>query len=297
MGLYRMQVHGPAETGMHWQLGKGGAFHHHAAEALGRDLPCAVAFGADPALLFAAMMPLPEGISELAFTGFLRGRPTRIARTASGLPVPADAEIVLDGVVPAGVRRFEGPFGDHFGHYSHAADFPVLRVDRLWRRRDPIYVAAVVGKPPQEDMVLGNAVQEMFLPLLKLQRPEVRDAWAFYETGFHALFTVSMEPRYEKESIKTACSILGEGQVALTKVCVVVPAAVNCRDAGEVLRALARRFEPGPRLLDLDQHVGRHARFHGPPDEPREQDGPRPHRTRAPGRTGRLASESRRGLR
>lgn len=251
LGLYRMQVHGPAETGMHWQIGKGGAFHHHAAESAGEDLPCAVALGADPLLLFAAMMPLPEGISELALAGFLRGRPTRVARVSGGLPVPADAEFVLEGVVPAGVRRREGPFGDHFGHYSLAEDFPVFRVRRAWQRPEPIYVAAVVGKPPQEDMVLGNAVQEMFLPLLRATRPEVADAWAHFETGFHALMTVSMRPRYEKESLKTAFSLLGEGQVALTKVCVVVPADVDCRDACAVLRALGRRFDPGRDALVL----------------------------------------------
>jgi 4-hydroxy-3-polyprenylbenzoate decarboxylase len=146
--------------------------------------------------------------------------------------------------VPQGVRREEGPFGDHFGHYSAAAPFPVFRVERMWRRRDAIYVAAVVGRPPQEDRVLGNAVQEMFLPLLKMTRPEVRDAWAHYETGFHALFTVSMRPRYEKESLKTAFSLLGEGQVALTKVCVVVPHDCDCRDAVAVLREIGQRFDP-----------------------------------------------------
>jgi 4-hydroxy-3-polyprenylbenzoate decarboxylase len=244
LGLYRMQVFGPDETGMHWQVGKGGGFHHHAAERLGRPLPCAVAIGADPLLMFAAMMPLPEGLSEMAFAGLLRGRPTEVVRTESGLPVPAHAEIVLLGEVPCGVRRPEGPFGDHYGHSSHAAPFPVFRVRQTWRRRDAIYVAAVVGKPPQEDRVMGNAVQEMFLPILRFTRPEVRDAWAHYETGFHALFTVSMRPRYEKESIKTALSILGEGQIALSKVCVVVPHETDCRDVRAVLRAWRERFDP-----------------------------------------------------
>ncbi len=245
LGLYRMQVFGDDETGMHWQIGKGGGFHHHAAEEQGRDLPTCVVLGADPILLFAGMMPLPEGVSELGFAGFLRGAPTEVVRNAAGLPVPTSAEFVLEGVVPAKERRWEGPFGDHFGHYSHAADFPVFRVEKVWHRKDPIYVAAVVGKPPQEDMVLGNAVQDMFLPILKFTRPEVRDAWAFYETGFHALFSVAMEPRYEKESIKTACSVLGEGQVSLTKVCVVVRGSVNCRDFRSILREWGRRFDPG----------------------------------------------------
>ena len=244
LGLYRMQVFSESETGMHWQIGKGGQFHHHAAERLGRDLPVSVALGGEPVLLLAGMLPLPEGVSELAFAGFLRGKPTTVVPLGNGLLAPAEAEIVLEGSVAAGERRLEGPFGDHYGHYSAAADFPVFRIARMHRRRDAIYVAAVVGKPPQEDMVLGNAVQEMFLPLLRFTRPEVRDAWAHYETGFHALFTVSMRPRYEKESLKTAFSILGEGQVALTKVCVVVREDVDCRDARQVLLQMRRRFDP-----------------------------------------------------
>lgn len=249
LGLYRMQVFSDSETGMHWQIGKGGAFHHHAAEQRGESLPVAVALGGEPVLLLAGMLPLPEGISELAFAGFLRGRPTRVLRLSNGQLAPAEAEIILEGEVRPHERRLEGPFGDHYGHYSSAADFPVFRIRRMHRRRDAIYVAAVVGKPPQEDMVLGNAVQEMFLPLLKVVRPEVRDAWAHYETGFHALFTVSMNPRYEKESIKTAFSILGEGQVALTKVCVVVRGDVDCRSARAVLGQMRRRFDPSRDVL------------------------------------------------
>ena len=249
LGLYRMQVFGDDETGMHWQLGKGGAFHHDAAERREQDLPVMVALSAEPVLLLAGMLPLPEGVSELAFAGFLRGTPTRVVRLENGMWAPAEAEIVLEGVVPAGVSRLEGPFGDHYGHYSSAADFPVFRVKRMHRRRDAIYVAAVVGKPPQEDMVLGAAAQEMFLPLLRMTRPEIRDAWAHYETGFHALFTISMRPRYEKESLKTAFSILGEGQVALTKCCIVVREDVDCRDVRAVLAEMRRRFVPSRDVL------------------------------------------------
>src|SRR5947207_9601331 len=179
-----MHLYDERTTGMHWRMGKGGGFRDREAEKRNQSLEVAVAVGADPCTLVSAVAPLPEGIDELAFAGFLRGAPTRLTRGRRiGVPVLADAELVLEGVVPAGERRLEGPFGDHFGHYSHAAPFPVFHLTRVSRRRDPLYVAAVVGKPPQEDMILGNAVQEMFLPLLKLTRPEVRDAWAHYETG------------------------------------------------------------------------------------------------------------------
>jgi 4-hydroxy-3-polyprenylbenzoate decarboxylase len=245
LGLYRMQVHGPAETGMHWQIQKGGGFHHHAAEKDGRDLEVAVAIGADPALLFAAMAPLPEGVDEVAFSGLLRGRPARMAPARSiGLEVPASAEFVLEGVVPAGVRRLEGPFGDHYGHYSHAAEFPVFRIRKLTRRRRPIYLAAVVGRPPQEDMWLGNAAQEIFSPILRVLKPEIRDLWSFYEGGFHTLLAVSMESRYQKEGMKTALGLLGEGQLSLTKWIVVVDAATSPRDFRAVLRAIRDRFDP-----------------------------------------------------
>ncbi|MBI4605180.1 MAG: UbiD family decarboxylase [Planctomycetes bacterium] len=252
VGLYRMQVHSREETGMHWQIQKGGGFHHHEAEARGEDLEVAVAIGADPVLLMAAMWPLPEGVDEAAFSGLIRGRPARMARAATlSIDVPADADIVLEGVVPARVRRPEGPFGDHYGHYSHAADFPVFRVRKVTRRRRPVYLAAVVGKPPQEDLWLGNSVQEMFTPFLRATRPEVRDLWSFYEGGFHTLLAVSMESRYRKEGVKTALGLLGEGQLSLSKVVVVVDHETPARSFRALLRAIRDRFVPSRDFLLL----------------------------------------------
>jgi 4-hydroxy-3-polyprenylbenzoate decarboxylase len=168
-----------------------------------------------------------------------------------GIDVPADAEIVLEGIVPPGVRRLEGPFGDHYGHYSHAADFPVFRIRKLTRRRRPVYLAAVVGKPPQEDMYLGNSVQEIFTPFLRMTRPEVRDLWSFYEGGFHTLLAVSMESRYRKEGVKTALGLLGEGQLSLSKAVVVVNHETDARDFRALLRAIRERFKPSRDFLLL----------------------------------------------
>ena len=199
VGIYRMQRFGPAETGMHWQIGKGGGYHHFEAEDEGKPLPVAVALGGDPALMLAAMMPLPEGLSEAAFVGLLRGAPLELSRGRTvDVPVPARAEFVLEGEVAAGERRTEGPFGDHFGHYSAAAPFPVFRVKRVSRRRDAIYPAIVVGKPPQEDGFMGNAVQELLGPLIRLPHPEIRDLWTYEATGFHHLLVASSEERFEK---------------------------------------------------------------------------------------------------
>ncbi|MCC6350701.1 MAG: UbiD family decarboxylase [Candidatus Eisenbacteria bacterium] len=250
LGIYRMQVFDERTTGMHWQIGKGGGFHFHRAETAGNGLEVAVAVGADPATLLAAVAPLPEGIDELAFAGFLRGSPTRLARARSlDMLVPADAEFVIEGVVHAGERRTEGPFGDHFGHYSHAAPFPVFHVRDVTHRALPIFQASVVGKPPQEDRYMGEAVQEMFTGVLKVIHPEITDLWAYYEAGFHNLLVVAVENRFAKEAKKTALGLLGTGQLSLTKVVVLVDGDVNPRNRRAVFDALARNFDPAEDFL------------------------------------------------
>jgi len=245
VGIYRMQVFDRTTTGMHWQIHKGGGFHYHIAEQRGSALPVAVALGADPALMLAGIFPLPEALEEIAFAGILSARRTRLvsARTLP-LDVPADAEFVLEGVVPPFERRPEGPFGDHFGHYCDVANFPVFRVHSITRRRDPIYPAAVVGKPPQEDRYMGDASQMILGPLIRLMRPEVRDVWAYYEAGFHNLLVASVEARYTREPVRTALGLLGEGQLGLSKVVVMVDSAVSARNFRDVLRAIRAHFDP-----------------------------------------------------
>jgi len=252
LGIYRMHIYDERTTGMHWQIGKGGGFHHHRAEALGEPLEVAVAVGADPATLLASVAPLPEGIDELAFAGFLRGAPTRLAcaRTLT-MHVPADAEFVLEGVVRPGERRQEGPFGDHFGHYSHAAPFPVFHLQAITHRRRPIYQASVVGKPPQEDKFMGEAVQEFFSGVLRVIHPEVRSLWAYFEAGFHNLLVVSVGNRFAKEAMKTALGLMGTGQLSLTKAIVLVDEDVDPRDRAAVFGAIARNFDPAEDFLLL----------------------------------------------
>ena len=233
---------------MHWQIGKGGGFHYHEAEKRGRPLEVAVAVGADPATLLAAVAPLPEGIDEIAFAGFLRGAATRLTRARTlSMPVLADAEFVLEGLVPPGERRDEGPFGDHFGHYSHAAPFPVFHLQAVTHRERPIYQASVVGKPPQEDKYMGEAVQEFFTGVLKVIHPEIVDLWAYFEAGFHNLLAVSVENRFAKEAKKTALGLMGTGQLSLTKAIVLVDADVNPRDRTAVFGAVARNISIRPR--------------------------------------------------
>ncbi len=245
LGIYRMQVYGPGETGMHMQVQKGGGFHYWKAEKMGKPLEMAVALGGDPALILSAVMALPEGIDEIAFSGVVRGKRTPVTRCRTvGLMAPANAEFILEGLVEPGVRRLEGPFGDHFGHYSGAAEFPVFTVKAVTRRKNAVYPATVVGKPPQEDRYIGDATQLILKPFIRLLRKEVRDMWAYYEAGFHNLLVVSVETRYTREPIKTALGLLGEGQLSLTKCLVLVGPDVNPRNFTQVLEAINRNFDP-----------------------------------------------------
>ena len=252
VGVYRMHVYDANRTGMHWQLQKGGGFHFHQAEREGQHLPVAAVLGGDPALILAAATPLPEGFDEIAFSGLLRGRPLPMvpARTI-GMKVPAHAEFVLEGTVPPGVRVTEGPFGDHLGHSSDAAPFPVFQVRAMTHRRKPIYPAAVVGPPPQEDRAIGDAVQEMTGPLIRLIHPEVRDLWAYFETGFHNLLVAAVESRYAKEPMKTALGLLGSGQLSLSKCVVLVEEGVDVRDFRAVLREINANFRASDDFLLL----------------------------------------------
>ena len=245
MGIYRMQVYDGQTTGMHMQIQKGGAFHHRESESRGDELEMAVALGGDPALILSAVIPLPEGIDEAGFAGVLRGQRTPMARAHTvDVRVPANAEFVIEGVLKSGERRLEGPFGDHFGHYSEANEFPVFHVKAITRKRKPIYPATVVGIPPQEDRYLGDAAQLATKPLMRLMRKEVRDLWSYYESGFHNLLVVSVDGRYGREQIKTALGILGEGQLSLTKCLVLVPADVDPSDPCAVASAVATNFRP-----------------------------------------------------
>ncbi|CAN5853562.1 hypothetical protein BH20GEM1_BH20GEM1_10010 [soil metagenome] len=243
LGIYRMHVYDGRTTGMHWQIMKGGGYHYAAAERLGGELPVAVVLGADPITLLASVAPLPEGIDELAFAGFLRGSPSELARCRSiDALAPASAEFVLEGVVPAEERRLEGPFGDHFGHYSHAAPFPVFHLRGIVRRERPVFPVAVVGVPPQEDVAMGEAVAGVVGPLIRLVQPEVRALHAWYEAGFHNLLVVAVRQRYRKEGIKTALALCGQGQLALTKVAIVVDEDVPPGDWDAVLEAFRRHW-------------------------------------------------------
>src|SRR5436190_1869602 len=245
LGLYRLQVFGKDQTGMHWQSMKGGRGHYWEAEQQGQDLEVAVVIGADPILMMSSILPLPEDVDEIGFAGFLRGKSVPMVRAKTlNMSVPANAEIILEGIVPAKERRIEGPFGDHFGHYSEAAEFPVFHVRQVTRRRNAVYAATVVGKPPQEDKFLGLAAGEMVGPLIKVINPNVVDMCAYAGAGFHNLLVVALKERHPKEVLKTAMSLLGTGQLSLTKVMVLVGPDRDPHDFHAVLHDLWLRFTP-----------------------------------------------------
>jgi len=245
VGMYRMQVYDERSTGMHWQIQKGGGFHYFQAQKLNREFEIAVALGTDPALLLATIAALPEGIDEVMFAGFLRGARVPMTRGKSvQIAVPAHAEFILEGTVPLNETRWEGPFGDHFGHYSHAADFPVFHIKKITHRRNAIYPATVVGKPPMEDKYIGDATQQILGPLARLIHKEIKSVWAYYEAGFHNLLVVSVEQRYQKEAMKSALGLMGTDQLSLTKCIVLVSDHVNVRDWRAVLREIKMNFDP-----------------------------------------------------
>jgi 4-hydroxybenzoate decarboxylase subunit C len=245
VGMYRMQQFDERTTGMHWQIQKGGGFQYFQAEKRNMPFELAVALGTDPAMLLATIAALPEGIDEAMFAGFIRNRRTEFTKASSiSISVPANAEFILEGVVQPRERRTEGPFGDHFGHYSAASEFPVFHCTAVTHRKNPIYPATVVGIPPMEDKYLGDATQQILGPLAKLLHSEVQSLWAYYEAGFHNLLVVSIEERYQKEAMKTALGLMGTQQLSLTKCLITVPSDVNPRDFTQVMRAVKENFDP-----------------------------------------------------
>src|SRR5579863_3158459 len=258
VGMYRMQRYGPRETGMHWQRHKQGRAH---ADAWGPKIPVAVAIGSDPAITYAATAPLPPVLDEFAFAGLLRGKPVSLVQAKTvDLKVPADAEFVLEGYVDNTDLRTEGPFGDHTGVYSLADQYPTFHITCITHRRDPIYAATVVGKPPMEDAWIGKATERIFLPLLQMVLPEVVDMNLPVEGGFHNLAVVSIKKSYPGHAKKVMNALWGLGHMMmLTRVLVIVDADIDVQDtrsvAWFVLNNLAPERDvvsmPGP-VDDLD---------------------------------------------
>src|SRR5436190_10918452 len=243
LGIYRMQIHDQQTAGLHWQIQKGGGFHYHAAEQLNQSLPVTVFLGGPPALIIAAVAPLPENIPELILASLLSGEKLRMNRSRKGgwHRLIAEAEFALVGAAPPGERHPEGPFGDHYGYYSMRHDYPVFHCDAIFHRRDAIYPATVVGKPKQEDFFLGDYLQSLLSPLFPLVMPGVCDLWSYGETGFHSLAAAVVRERYAREALVAGFRILGEGQLALTKFLILTDSPVDLHDFPRVLEHVLAR--------------------------------------------------------
>jgi 3-polyprenyl-4-hydroxybenzoate decarboxylase len=229
---------------MHWQIGKGGGFHYAVAEARGESLPVTVFLGGPPALILAAIAPLPENVPELMLASLLLGRRLRRVGGIGPHPLVADAEFALVGNVPPRVRRPEGPFGDHYGYYSLRHDYPVFEVETIAHRKDAVYPATVVGKPRQEDFFIGDLLQELLSPLFPLVMPAVERLWSYGETGYHSLAAAVVKQRYPREALVSAFRILGEGQLSLTKFLLLTDRSVDLKDFRATLTHVLARTRP-----------------------------------------------------
>jgi 4-hydroxy-3-polyprenylbenzoate decarboxylase len=252
-GMYRMQVFDSRTTGMHWHMHKDGARHYRKAERLGRRLEVAVAIGSDPAVIYSATAPLPEGVDEMLFAGFLRKKPVEMVKCETvDLEVPANSEIVLEGYCEPGERRIEGPFGDHTGYYSLRDYYPVFHITCITHRRDAIYPATIVGKPPMEDCFIAKATERIFLPLLKKQLPEIVDINLPIEGVFHNIAIVSIDKRYPGHARKVMYALWGMGQMSFTKMIVVVDSWVNVQDPSEVVWRIGNNVDPKRDVVILE---------------------------------------------
>jgi len=239
MGMYRSQVFGPTEVGLHWQAHKHGADH---ADASTGRMPVAICLGGPPELTFSAIAPLPDNLSEYEFAGLLSGRRLPIVKCKTNdLWVPADCDIVIEGYTVPGETRMEGPFGDHFGYYSLAEPYPVMHVTRISHRRDAMVPMTIVGTPPMEDGYLGEAIGDAFLPVLRFQHRDVANLFLPLETGFHNFAIVASKQRYPRQGRKTALGLLGAGQLMFQKVVVVVDEDHPVKDLDALLDAIDYR--------------------------------------------------------
>ncbi|MGW8161048.1 MAG: UbiD family decarboxylase, partial [Desulfobulbales bacterium] len=231
LGMYRIQRYDDRTTGIHWQIHKGGGYHYHEAEKRGQPLPMTLYIGGPPALMLAAIAPLPEDIPELMLASLLQG--SRLAMTPDplgGHRLVAQAEFAVKGNVPPGIRRPEGPFGDHYGYNSLQHDYPIFNATHLYHRKNAIYPATVVGRPKQEDFFIGDFLQDLLSPLFPLVMKGVRQLKTFGETGFHCLAAARVANRYPREAFAAGLRILGEGQLSLTKFLIVTDGDLDISD-------------------------------------------------------------------
>ena len=253
LGVYRMQVLDKTHAIMHWQKHKRGAHHYDMKKDAGQKIEVAVVIGADPATVYSAVAPVPEGLDKYLFAGIVRktGIKTVKCKTVD-LEVPANAEIVLEGYVDPSDVRMEGPFGDHTGYYTPPEPYPVFTLTAIMRRQKPIYLTTIVGKPILEDAFIGKVIERSFLPLIRMFQPEVVD-FAMPAAGwFQGMAIISIKKRYPGQARKVMMGLWGLGQLALTKIFIVLDDDVNVHDMDDVIWAMTTRVDAARDVMIID---------------------------------------------
>lgn len=231
LGMYRIQRYDDQTTGIHWQIHKGGGYHYFEAERQNQPLPLTLFIGGPPALMMAAIAPLPENIPELMLASLLLGGKLDITDSPGSVhPLVANAEFAVQGFVPPHIRRPEGPFGDHYGYNSLTHNYPVFHAEHLFHRSGAIYPATVVGRPRQEDYYIGDFLQDLLSPLFPLVMNGVKQLKTFGDTGFHCLAAAKVQNRYPREAFAAGLRILGEGQLSLTKFLILTDGSIDITD-------------------------------------------------------------------
>src|SRR6266404_740962 len=274
VGVYRMQIYDKRTTGMHWQIHKVGARHGKRYYERGERMPVAVTLGGDPVYTFAATTPLPDGLDEILFAGFLRKKSVELVRCKTiDIDVPADVDFVLEGYVQPGEMRPEGPFGDHTGFYTAVEDYPVFHVTAITHRRDAVYPTTIVGIPPMEDFYMGDTTVRIFLPVFKMNFPELVDMTLPAEGVFHNLVFVSIRKQYPYQAFKVMHGLWGMGQMMFSKYIVAVDEDCDVHNTSEVLFRLCANTDPARDTTVIknpsdsldhaptDQNIGSHMGF------------------------------------
>jgi len=245
IGTYRVMERGPREAVIHWQLHKRGRQAYLEALRRGEEVWVAIVIGGDPAAILVGAMPVPYPIDKLLFAGMMAGRPVEVYRLPSGLTVPSSAEAVIEALVEPGAEAVEGPFGDHWGYYDGpSGGWPLARVERIWLRRDPIYIGTVVGKPVMEDAAIGKAVERIFLPILRTAIPELVDLNLPEHGVFQGIAIASIRKTYPGQARRVMMALWGLGQLSLTKILVIVDHDIDVHDLGQVMWAVAANVDP-----------------------------------------------------
>ena len=253
MGVYRIQIVDDKKAIMHWQIHKRGAQHYQISKELKKKVEVAIVIGADPATIFSAVAPVPEGLDKFLFAGITRKKGIKLVKCKTvDLEVPANSEIVLEGYVDPEDIRMEGPFGDHTGYYTPPEHYPTFTLTAIMRKANPIYLTTVVGKPILEDAFIGKVIERAFLPLIQMFHPEVSDFCMPAAGWFQGLAIISIKKRYPGQAKKVMMGLWGMGQLSLTKMFVVLDNDVNIQDMNEVIWAVTARTDPSRDIMIVD---------------------------------------------